>query len=225
MSVSGLTWLQRLSAIASLNDACRRALYAYVRNAGHAVGRDEAARAMALPRSTASFHLDRLVRDGLLRPEFRKTPDKAGPGSGRPAKLYTPVLDEVGASVPARQYDLAADLMAAAIEGSSDQGTPAAEVLMAVADAKGRKAGRPGDFLGVLADLGYEPAQDATGGYRLLNCPFHRLSQDHHAVVCSMNGSFLAGVAVASGRDTGAVVQDSGAGHCCARIAAETNVS
>ncbi len=225
MSVSGLTWLQRLSAISSLNDACRRALYTYVRSAGHSVGRDETARAMAIPRSTASFHLDRLVRDGLLRPEFRKTPDKRGPGSGRPAKLYTPVLQEVGASVPARQYDLAGDLLATAIARSSAQGLPVTEVLLAVADAKGRKAGRPGDFLGVLTDLGYEPAQDATGGYRLLNCPFHRLSQDHQAVVCSMNGAFLSGVAAASGRDTGVVLQDPGAGHCCARIAAETNGS
>ncbi|MDR6989021.1 putative ArsR family transcriptional regulator [Paenarthrobacter nitroguajacolicus] len=220
MSVSGLTWLQRLSAIASLNDACRRSLYTYVQQAGHSVGRDEAANAMAIPRSTASFHLDRLVRDGLLRPEFRKAADKAGPGSGRPAKLYAPVLDEVGVSVPSRQYDLAGDLLAAAVLLASAGDVPVTQALLEVAGTKGRQSGRPGDFVKALADLGYEPVSDDSGGYRLLNCPFHRLSQDYPRVICPMNGAFLAEAAEASGLDSRVVQSDPGPGHCCARIAA-----
>lgn len=218
MSKAGLPWLQKISAIASLDDANRRALYAYLRHSSDAVGRDEAAQALGLPRSTASFHLDRLVRDGLLLVEFRKPADKSGPGSGRPAKLYRPIIDEVGVSIPARQYDLAGDLMAAAIARSLAGDVPVRDALLEVADSKGREAGRPGDFLGALADLGYEPAADDAGGYRLLNCPFHRLSQDHQAVVCAMNGAFLKGAATASGLSADDVLPDPGPGHCCARI-------
>ncbi|MEV7604637.1 helix-turn-helix domain-containing protein [Paenarthrobacter sp. NPDC089322] len=219
MSRAGLPWLQKITAIASLDDDNRRALYAYLRDAGDAVGRDEAAEALGIPRSTASFHLDRLVRDGLLGVEFRKSAAKAGPGSGRPAKLYRPLVEEVGVSIPERQYDLAGDLMATAITRSLAEGVPVQDVLLEVATTKGREAGRPGDFLGALRNLGYEPATDGSGGYRLLNCPFHRLSRDHQAVVCTMNGAFLKGAAAASGAGEEAVLPDPGPGHCCARIA------
>ncbi|MDR6435783.1 putative ArsR family transcriptional regulator [Paenarthrobacter nicotinovorans] len=216
--MNGLTWLQRLAAVASLNDTCRRDLYNYVKRAGHAVGRDEAAQAMAIPRSTASFHLDRLVRDGLLSPQFRKTADKAGPGSGRPAKLYVPVVDEVGVSVPPRHYDLAGDLLASAISHSATADVPIAEALAEVAATKGRQIGGDGDFAATLAGLGYEPVPDGEGGYNLLNCPFHRLSQEHREVVCAMNGAFLSGVADTLAADAVEVVPDLGPGHCCARI-------
>lgn len=218
MTKSGLPWLRRISAIASLADANRRALYAYLRDAEDAVGRDEAAQALGMPRSTASFHLDRLVKDGLLQVEFRKSPDKVGPGSGRPAKLYRPLLEEVAASVPERQYDLAGDLMAIAISRSMEREIPVREALLEVAGHRGGELGRPGDFLGALADLGYEPVADDAGGYRLLNCPFHRLSREHEEVVCAMNGSFLKGAAVASGLNADDVLPDPGPGHCCARV-------
>lgn len=212
------SWLQRISAIASLDDHNRRALFAYVRGASDAVGRDEAARALGIPRSTASFHLDRLVKDGVLEVEFRKSSEKAGPGSGRPAKLYRPAVDEVAASVPERQYDLAGDLMASAIARSLKGDVPVRDALMDVADRKGQEAGRPGDFLGALAELGYEPMVDDAGGYRLLNCPFHRLSQHHEEVVCAMNGAFLKGAATASGLSADNVLPEPGTGYCCARI-------
>ncbi|MFE4197779.1 helix-turn-helix transcriptional regulator [Paenarthrobacter sp. NPDC056912] len=221
MSTPGLPWLQRISAIASLDDANRRSLYAYIRGADDAVGRDEAASSVGIPRSTASFHLDRLVRDGLLDIEFRKASDKAGPGSGRPAKLYKPALNEVDASVPERRYDLAGDLMATAISRSFAGDVPVRQALLEVAGSKGKQLGRPGDLPGVLADLGYEPSADGSGGYSLLNCPFHRLSREHEAVVCAMNGAFLRGVATASGLAPEVVLADPGTGHCCARLVIE----
>jgi DNA-binding transcriptional ArsR family regulator len=104
-------WVDKLAALASLGDETRRRLFEHVRSSPAPVGRDEAAAALDLPRSTASFHLDRLVRDGLLAAEFRKLGGRAGPGSGRPAKLYRPALDEVGVSVPERSYDLAGELI------------------------------------------------------------------------------------------------------------------
>lgn len=220
MSKQKAPWLTRIAALASMDDANRRALFTYVSSAADAVGRDEAAEAVGIPRSTASFHLDRLVRDGVLQVEFRKTSGKSGPGSGRPAKFYRTAVDEVGATIPDRHYDLAGDVMARAISASLSEGAPVAEALEAAALSKGQESGRPGDFAAVLAELGYEPVEDGSGGYRLLNCPFHRLSRDHEEVVCSMNGAFLKGAAEASGLTAEAVVPDPGPGHCCARITA-----
>jgi predicted ArsR family transcriptional regulator len=215
-----LPWIRKIAAIAALGDENRRKLYEYVLNAGSAVGRDEAALTLGLPRSSVSFHLDRLVREGLLQVEFRKSPDRTGPGSGRPSKLYRPMVDEIGVSIPERHYDLAGHLMAAAIQRAESDGAPVEAALREVASARGRELGRPGDFLGAISELGYHPTPDASGGYRLLNCPFHRLSLDHKEVVCAMNGAFLSGAATASGLSADVVVPDPdhGPGHCCARI-------
>ncbi|MFK0038943.1 helix-turn-helix transcriptional regulator [Paenarthrobacter sp. NPDC090517] len=227
MGTVDLPWIRKIAAVASLGDENRRKLYQFVLNARGAVGRDEAALTLDLPRSSVSFHLDRLVREGLLQVEFRKSPDRTGPGSGRPSKLYRPKVDEIGVSIPERHYDLAGHLMAAAIQRAEADGAPVEATLREVAAAKGRELGRPGDFLVAISELGYEPTPDASGGYRLLNCPFHRLSRDHKDVVCGMNGAFLNGAATASGLSADVVVPDPdhGPGSCCARITAHEGVS
>jgi predicted ArsR family transcriptional regulator len=220
--MTGLSWRERLSALSSLGDENRRRLYEYVCSAGGATGRDDAAVALGLPRSTASFHLDRLVRDGLLGVEFRKPAGKGGPGSGRPAKLYVPLFAEIGVSVPERHYDLAGVVLAAAIRTSTAGGGAAREALVETARSKGAEAGgRDRDFLDVLAAQGYRPEADDDGGHALLNCPFHLLSQDYPDVVCAMNGAFLAGAAGACGVDESRIAGDKRPGHCCARILPE----
>ncbi|MFE4227683.1 helix-turn-helix transcriptional regulator [Arthrobacter sp. NPDC056886] len=227
-----LPWNRRLAAVASLDDENRRMLFDYVASAADAVGRDDAARALGLARSTASFHLDRLVKDGLLVVEFRKLGGREGPGSGRPAKLYRAAVDEVGASVPDRHYDLAAELLVSAIEAATSDGGSPREALLRAARAKGQSAvesvaraagpepagatgvgdaetagGPAGD--GLLADFltgqGYCPADDGAGGLVLMNCPFHRLAAGHTDVVCAMNGAFLGGVSAALGIDPGRI--------------------
>ncbi|MFJ5698177.1 helix-turn-helix transcriptional regulator [Arthrobacter sp. NPDC093139] len=214
-----LSWGERFAALASLGDATRRRLFEYVASAPSAVGRDDAAGALDLPRSTASFHLDRLVRDGLLAVEFRKLSGKGGPGSGRPAKLYRPALAEVGASVPDRSYDLAGELLASAIESSMSGGASVREALLATAYSRGQAAaGGGGPLEQLLTQVGYRPAPDGQGGIVLLNCPFHRLAEAHTDVVCAMNGAFLSGAASACGVPEEKVEEDRSAGRCCARI-------
>src|SRR3954447_16634908 len=93
-----------LHAIASLDEPARRALYEWVATSGRAVGRDEAASAIGVSRALAAFHLDRLVRDGLLVPEYRRLSGRSGPGAGRPAKLYRRASGEVGVTLPERRY-------------------------------------------------------------------------------------------------------------------------
>jgi len=218
-SGSRLAWADRLAALASLGDETRRRLFEHVRSSPSAVGRDDAAAALSLPRSTASFHLDRLVRDGLLAVEFRKLGGRAGPGSGRPAKLYRPALDEVGASVPERSYDLAGELMASAIEASMAGGGSVRKALADTAYERGRSSAGGGASLEeLLTGVGYRPAPDGEGGFLLMNCPFHRLADGHADVVCAMNGAFLSGALAAGGIPEENVEEDRSAGRCCARI-------
>src|SRR5439155_17253472 len=108
-----------IAGVASLAEPQRRALYRFVVSRGDAVSKDEAAAAMGVARSVAAFHLDRLVADGLLTTEFRRLTGRQGPGAGRPAKLYRRAEREVAVSLPARQYDLAAALLAAAVDDAT----------------------------------------------------------------------------------------------------------
>jgi predicted ArsR family transcriptional regulator len=226
-------WSRRIAAIASLGDETRRKLFDFVAAAEDAVGRDEAARTLGLARSTASFHLDRLVQDGLLAAEFRKLGGREGPGSGRPAKLYRSAVQEVAASVPDRNYDLAAELLVTAVEASIAEGVPAREALLGAAYTRGQTAGQAvgalvENFAQLLAAEGYRPESDGEGGLVLLNCPFHRLAAGHTEVVCAMNGAFLNGAAAGCGIAPDRVealdiegLRDGGAaqpGQCCARI-------
>ncbi|MGX5716942.1 helix-turn-helix transcriptional regulator [Arthrobacter sp. MAHUQ-56] len=212
-------WADRIAAVASLTDEKRLQLFEVVAASPRPVGRDEVAEVVGLPRSTVSFHLDRLVQDGLLAVEFHKPPGRVGPGSGRPAKMYRPVGGEVGASVPDRNYDLAGELMADAIETSLSGGEPVADALQSVSYRKGREmAEAAGSLEDFLVQAGYRPRPDGDGGFLLPNCPFHRLSQQHPSVVCGMNGAFLRGAAAGCGDPEDRVAGDDEAGHCCARI-------
>lgn len=220
-----------MAAVASLGDETRRKLFAFIASAEAPVGRDDAAGALGLPRSTASFHLDRMVHDGLLTVEFRKLGGREGPGSGRPAKLYRAGVQEVAASVPERNYDLAAELLVGAIEESATAGVPARAALLRSAYARG-KAAADGKGFAAFAELlsaeGYRPEDDGAGGLVLLNCPFHRIASGHADVVCAMNGAFLGGAAAGCGVAPDCVealdieeLRAGGAarpGQCCARI-------
>ena len=216
-----LPWGRRVAAVASLGDEKRRQLFQLVASSDRAVGRDAAADALGLPRSTASFHLDKLVQDGLLAVEFQKAAGKAGPGSGRPAKMYRPAASEVSASVPDRNYDLAGELLASAIEHSAATGDPVGDSLRLTSYRKGQElaAGAEG-LTEFMAAEGYEPRPGADGGLVLANCPFHRLSDGHPDVVCAMNGSFLRGAAAACGEPEDRIAPNSVQGQCCARITA-----
>src|SRR6187551_2084694 len=98
---------RQASGIGALADDTRRALYAYVAAQHEPVGREQAASALHLALHTASFHLDRLVAEGLLDVEYRRLSGRTGPGAGRPSKLYRRTDREVSVSLPERRYELA----------------------------------------------------------------------------------------------------------------------
>lgn len=216
------SWSRRLSAVASLGDRTRRALFDYVRSAGRPVGRDEAAEAVGLTRGAAAAQLDRLAEEGVLSVTFSK-PGGGGPGSGRPSKFYSPARPEFVASVPERSYELVGELMASAAERSLADGAPMSECLDTTGREAGLKLGREhGTIEGVLQATGYDPRpSDEIGGFELANCPFHRLAQGHRAVVCSLSAALLEGALDGCGdRDHGVepIDPEDGPGECCARI-------
>jgi predicted ArsR family transcriptional regulator len=223
---------ERIAGVASLAEPQRRALYRFVVSRGEAVGKDEAAAAMGVARSVAAFHLDRLVADGLLVTEFRRLSGRQGPGAGRPAKLYRRAEGEMSVSLPARQYDLAAGLLAAAVNDATRTGTPVADSLTRVATARGRALGerareeagkRPSRralldaSLGVLDEQGYEPRQHGKE-IVLANCPFHALVDEQRDLVCGMNRDLLCGMADAVGHDVLAARLAPSEGSCCVRL-------
>lgn len=213
----------RIAAISALAEPLRRALLDLVARSDGPVSRDEAAQALQLSRSTAAFHLDRLVDEGLLAVEFKRLTGRTGPGSGRPSKLYRRAPGEMAVTVPERRYDFAGELLLAAIEEANRSGRPVAETLPQVASAAGRTLGAAaGSLATALEEYGFEPRPDGADGIVLGNCPFHQLARQHTGTVCQLNLDFLRGVAEGAGDQRHSVVLDPGAGRCCVRALPRT---
>src|SRR5262245_43618908 len=135
------TFDERVAGVSSLAEPQRRLLYRFVVERDDAVSKDEAAEALGVARPVAGFHLDRPVSDALLTTEFRRLSGRQGPGAGRPAKLYRRSSDELAVSLPPRQYDLAAAVLADAVSTAMHTATPVGEALHTVAAARGRELG------------------------------------------------------------------------------------
>src|SRR4051794_39890533 len=135
----------QVAAVAALAEPTRRRLYEHVVRSPHPLSRDDVAGAMGVPRPTTAFHLDRLVADGLLDVHYERRSGRTGPGAGRPAKLYRRAECSVSVSLPERRYDLAGELLAAALAEAEQSGERPAAVLE-------RRAFRRGSEL--AADVG-----------------------------------------------------------------------
>ncbi len=173
--------------MATLVDASRRALYDYVRQQDHPVGREEAAEATAMSRGLAAFHLDKLVDAGLLTARY-EAPAGQPRGRGRAPKVYEALGDGLAVTIPQRQYELIADILAEAVTG--------AESPAEVAHRRGHALGasmRGTGIAAALAGLGFEPHRQAAS-IRLLNCPFHALAARHTELVCGLNLRFVTGL-------------------------------
>jgi predicted ArsR family transcriptional regulator len=230
---------ERVAGVASLAEPQRRALYRFVVKRDGPVSKDEAAAAMGVPRSVAAFHLDRLVADGLLTTEYRRLSGRQGPGAGRPAKLYRRAAGELSVSLPDRRYDLAARLLAGAVDEATRTSTPVADALTQLATERGRGLGvrarsaagkRPGRralidaTLAVLEDQGYEPRRDGDEVV-LVNCPFHALVDEQRELVCGMNHDLLSGMTDAVGDDVLAARLEPSDNACCVRLHASSPVA
>lgn len=211
---------QGLNAVAALAEPIRKAVYEFVRTSEDAVGRDECASTLKLARNTVAFQLDKLADQGLLHVEFRRINGRGGPGSGRPSKLYSTAQRDVSASIPHREYALAGSIMAKAIERAGAQDRPVATVLAEVARETGQSIGvRAESLLQALSDHGYRPEVHQDGSVGLLDCPFHQLSANHRAIVCSMNLELLtAAVDGAQAPYRACFDPPSNEHHCCVHL-------
>ncbi len=223
------------AGIGALADPTRRALYEYVVARVSPVGREEAATAVGLAVSTAGFHLDKLVAEGLLDTEFRRLTGRTGPGAGRPSKLYRRSLRQFEVSLPARRYDLVGEILAAAFDRASG-GEDLAAALDTCASTEGtqlgeeaRAAGSTSDAEGLAAVLttqGYEPRiHDESDPPRargscveLGNCPFDSLAQRHTQLVCGINQCFVQGVADGLGTEGARARLAPAEGRCCVTV-------
>jgi predicted ArsR family transcriptional regulator len=206
--------------VGALADPARRALYRFVVGRPEPVSRDQAAAGADVARHTAKFHLDRLVADGLLDIEFRRLSGRRGPGAGRPAKLYRRADRQIAVTLPPRHYELAAQILAAAVDEATHTGVPVGDVVPRVAADAGRGLRRgadapvsPDDVGALLAGYGYEPRVEG-GEVVLANCPFHALARDHTALVCGMNLHLLTALLEPVGPAMQARL-DPAPGRCC----------
>lgn len=220
------TFARRVTKLGTLADPVRRALYRFVADQPGAVSRDQAADGIDVPRHTAKFHLERLVDEGLLVTEFRRLTGRTGPGAGRPAKLYRRSRKEVAVSLPHRRYDLAAAVLADAVErtlagvemgtaideAAREAGSRAAESV-GKGDATATELDRVAD---ALAPFGYEPRLDEA--LTLQNCPFDRLVGDHTDLVCGMNLTFVDAIAGALGCSGVQTEPEPAGGGCCVSV-------
>lgn len=196
-----------LTTLGLLAEPVRRRLYEYVATQPGAVDRQSAADGVGIARPLAAFHLDRLVRGGLLTAEYRRRSGRSGPGAGRPAKFYRRNDATVEVSLPARRYVLAAEIFAEGLEEAGEAATDGAlnvardhgRRVAGSARTQGRLSRRSGRtaLRSVLTDVGYEPEDAADGGFLLRNCPFHALVPEHRPLTCAMNLALLRGVSSA----------------------------
>ena len=222
---------RQIGAVAALSERARRELYEHVVSQPEPVSRDQAAQAVGIGRPLAAFHLDRLVQEGLLSAGYRRLGGRSGPGAGRPSKLYSRAGGQVSVSLPPREYELAARLMARAIAGagaeprrSLDREARAAGSELGE-EARSRCGPRPSRrrlraaALGVLADRGFEPWGDGHGDVRLRNCPFDGLAAEEPELVCGMNLALVEGLVGALGAEMeGDAVLDPAPGLCCVAL-------
>jgi predicted ArsR family transcriptional regulator len=197
-----------LTAVSALGEPTRQAVYRYVAGTGDWVSRDQAADGVGLERGTAAHHLERLADAGLLETEYRRVSGRQGPGAGRPAKLYRRARRHFQVSLPPRDYELAARLLAEAADRSRSDGTDLTAALHDVARAEGRRLGdrirsglhgsaarrtadRQRAALDAIEEQGYEPVTEPDGTVVLRNCPFHQLARHHTELVCGMNHCLL----------------------------------
>jgi predicted ArsR family transcriptional regulator len=192
-----------------LGDPVRRRLYRHVAAAPGEVGRDAAAEAVGISRSLAAHHLDRLVEAGLLEVTFRRLSGRAGPGAGRPAKLYRRAAGEHAVSVPPRSYDTAGRMLAEVVEKAGlDRELQEAARAAGAADPEAA-----GGLVELLERRGYQPFWDGET-LRLRNCPFHALADEFPALVCGMNLALLEGMA----RVEWTAAMDPCPGGCCVAL-------
>jgi predicted ArsR family transcriptional regulator len=220
---------EQLKSLAALDEPVRRQLYLYVVKHGGNVSREEAAKATGVSRALAAFHLDKLVESNLLQSTFRRLSGRAGPGAGRPSKLYRRSNAQFDLSLPQRRYELAAHVLTRAMARSEPETAKESlrdaacdwgkQLASDLAVSKGR--GRPlKQAVSVLEACGFEPQGPAVGGSEVLlrNCPFDSLRNESRELICGMNLALIEGIIDGLSLDSVHATLAPRAGMCCVAL-------
>lgn len=230
--------MTQLASLSTLDDPIRAAIFFHVVRSSSPVTRDQAAKALGITRRAAAFHLDRLAEAGLVDVSFKRLTGRTGPGAGRSSKLYRRSERRFNVSIPARNYELLARLLASVIQGS--HGVAAPLLLEPQARAFGVTEGaaartlagaRPSrkQLLTVLVDeltrLGFDPFADGSGTLRLRNCPYHDMARNNTDFVCSMNLALMQGVVEGLGAAGVSATSEPREGMCCVALHTGSNAA
>lgn len=190
-----------VEALGALVEPQRRRVYEHLSASGRASSLTEISEALGMGRTLAAFHLGKLLEAGFVETLPAEHEDGR---RGRPSQRYRASRREVSASVPARHYELVAEvlLMAADEQGAE----PVAETALRVARGHGSAVAtarrstriprtakaRTTVVAGLLDELGYAPRSDG-GRLMLRNCPFDRLRDANCELVCAINHALTEG--------------------------------
>jgi predicted ArsR family transcriptional regulator len=222
-----------LDAVATLDDPGRRSIYAVVAGAERPLTRAHVAHAVGMSRKLAAFHLDKLVKVGLL--VARTDSARASGTRGRRPKIYERSPNDVAVSLPPRRLADLAEMLVDAIGTSRPKETPRTAALR-VAEQRGSELGAEtrrqvrGGRIGaeraltlsasILRERGFEPAREAPTTLRLRNCPYRPVAAEAPEVVCAVNHRFLAGFLAGLGADKVQAALAPRDGHCCVELRA-----
>lgn len=223
---------KQLESLAAIDEPVRRKLYLFVASRDGDVSREEAARATGVSRVLAAFHLDKLVKAGLLETTFKQLSSRRGPGAGRPSKLYRRTSTQFAVHLPERRYQLAAHILVQAFaEMSQPDGVgalrKAAEAWgkrLAHDSSSGTERGEPlGRAIHALQVCGFEPRQTPDGEVVLRNCPFDSLRTEGRELVCGMNLALIEGLLAGLELQGVHAELSPREGMCCVALRVETN--
>jgi predicted ArsR family transcriptional regulator len=185
-----------------LGDRGVRKTLLFVRRSALPVTAGDVAAALKSPRSVARWRLERLVRAGLLEPEFERR------DAGRPAKIYAPAAETSAIEFPPRRYEtLIASLASSVPRGRlADVGKSYAREL---ADAMRLRPARslPAALERVcrgLGRLGFHVVVDDVSDDRATlvsaTCPLRPLVREHPNIAAIDEGMWSGLIAAARGR-------------------------
>jgi predicted ArsR family transcriptional regulator len=220
----GSTGFARL--VRALGEPTRREVYLAVERAGRPVTRADVAHTLGIMPRLAAFHLDKLADEGLLDVHHARPPDgPSGPGTGRPPKWYRPSGLQFDITIPPRRADLAAQIMALALEQLGPHGAHR-EALIGQARACGHAlASQLPEKIGLrerLIELGYEPVDRPDGTVELRNCPFHPIVMVARETACTINHALLAALTEAEQEPAYHAVLEPAEGRCCVLLEPST---
>ena len=149
--------------------------------------------------------------------------------------MYRRVSEDISVALPPRDYRLAAELFAEAVDRSLAKEGSLQDALDAVANERGRhwgelvKAGLSGSdarraavrraaVVDFLEGQGYEPHSDDDGAVILRNCPFDRLAATYTDLVCGMNHCLVDATVEQVGRSGLKACLEPSEQHCCVTL-------